>query len=199
MEQKKKLFISKEQLLEFWNEFESTTNKYNIPCKKGCVACCKQYVSLFSFEVVHFRDAIKKLPTKIKKKIQKNYTEYLPYFLENVPQKKSFRYDDLFVEGQNYSKKHAIDRYPCPFLIDQRCVIYNNRPIVCRLHFVLDEPELCELIPLRNAAKESINIQVRFTEFLCALGRCHLVPMIFVLRDLFDKKQKLPNIVYKNE
>lgn len=35
-------------------------------------------------------------------------------------------------------------RTPCPFLAGSGdCAIYNHRPLVCRLYFVLSRPELC--------------------------------------------------------
>ncbi len=199
MKKNNKLYINKENLVEFHNEFEEALGKYEKPCKKGCVSCCKQYISLFSFEVIHFKKAINKLKLNIKQQVKRNYTQYIDYFLANIPNNKTFYYFDLFEGENNYSRRHALDRYPCPFLIDNSCVVYKDRPIVCRLHFVSDQPELCELTPLRNAALPSINLQMKFTEFLVMLGDWHLVPSIYTLRDVFDKKQKLPNIIYKQK
>lgn len=37
---------------------------------------------------------------------------------------------------------------PCPFLVNDQCSIYENRPTVCRAHFSLDVDALmCELTP----------------------------------------------------
>lgn len=39
-------------------------------------------------------------------------------------------------------------RYPCPFLKDSRCSIYEHRPLSCRTHLNLDvDALLCRLVP----------------------------------------------------
>lgn len=42
----------------------------------------------------------------------------------------------------------AVENEPCPFLRDEACSIYENRPIVCRTHFNMDADDLlCQLVP----------------------------------------------------
>lgn len=46
---------------------------------------------------------------------------------------------DVEIEGYNY---------PCPFLVDNQCSVYEVRPAICRTYFNLDQDELlCRLVP----------------------------------------------------
>lgn len=42
----------------------------------------------------------------------------------------------------------AVENEPCPFLRNEECSIYENRPIVCRAHFNMDADDLlCQILP----------------------------------------------------
>ena len=43
-------------------------------------------------------------------------------------------------------------RVPCPFLHEGRCGIYEIRPLACRAHYALHNPELCKM-PHRREQK----------------------------------------------
>lgn len=87
--------------------------KEYIACKKGCSYCCRQGdypISELEFKYINL--AYTKLNQQIKDEINKN------------------------IKGL---QKDNPDSYICPFLIDNECSIYNNRPLVCRAFGVLTE------------------------------------------------------------
>ncbi|WP_061250001.1 YkgJ family cysteine cluster protein [Leptospira alstonii] len=82
-----------------------------IACRSGCSACCKnQSISLSEFEVAGISYYICEL---LDKEMQKRITDKLE------------RYTSKTME--------------CPFLIDERCSVYQFRPLVCRTFHVLDK------------------------------------------------------------
>lgn len=49
--------------------------------------------------------------------------------------------------------------YPCTFLVEGACSIYEHRPLACRTHYNLDEDELlCRLIPGKLVALPLLNV-----------------------------------------
>jgi Fe-S-cluster containining protein len=47
---------------------------------------------------------------------------------------------------------------PCTFLKGGKCSIYANRPFACRIHYALDDPALCKVVP--GEAGKSPNLYV---------------------------------------
>ncbi|PEI52373.1 YkgJ family cysteine cluster protein [Bacillus pseudomycoides] len=96
------------------------------PCKKGCTACCFQQVSLQKIEAQRINIHINK---KIKKVIKYNLKETKAR--KKVP-------SSLWTNRQS-----SIE--PCPFLdiTKGECSIYSIRPMHCRSHFVLSNPNMC--------------------------------------------------------
>lgn len=84
-------------------------------CKSGCDACCHIPVMISAAEAKTIGLAIGVVPAEV------------PPELRNKPAPEW--------RGENY---------PCPFLRDKRCSIYENRPLPCRLLFNLDRDDyLC--------------------------------------------------------
>jgi hypothetical protein len=44
------------------------------------------------------------------------------------------------------SRRYFEARIPCPFLEDERCSVYADRPLVCREHAVTTPPALCDTL-----------------------------------------------------
>ena len=81
-------------------------------CKKGCGKCCKGAQFPYSqIEVEYLMLGVWQLDIETKKIIAENLARI-------VEQKEKFT-GDVF-------------RYDCPFLINNECVVYNFRGIVCR-------------------------------------------------------------------
>lgn len=82
-------------------------------CKEGCAHCCKQGdFPMSELEFKYLMLEYEKLPQKIKEKIELNIKEV---------------------------KKGDTTSYICPFLINDKCTVYKNRPLVCRTFGVLTE------------------------------------------------------------
>jgi uncharacterized protein len=91
-----------------------------ISCKKKCSACCHTEVSATS-------DEAELLYSKIKKG--------LPISLERLKNQN--------LSGAWYQK--SFESRACIFLdAEQTCIVYEDRPAVCRVNFVTSPPSTCD-------------------------------------------------------
>ena len=87
--------------------------KEYIYCKPGCSLCCERgNYPISKIEFDYMMKGYDRLESDIKNIIKKNIEE---------------------------QKKGDPESYTCPFLIEHKCSIYENRPIVCRTFGVLTE------------------------------------------------------------
>lgn len=116
-----------------------------IICQSGCSYCCHQEVMIHAGEgPIIEKYILNKLNKNEKKEIFNNFKAW---------------YTD-----ENRSKLPY--NFPCPLLIDSKCSIYPVRPLVCRMHVVVDSVALCEKEPYREGYFGKQNIQEKYFEKL---------------------------------
>lgn len=82
-------------------------------CSEGCAHCCKQGdYPMSELEFKYLIVGFEKLSEDLKEKIRAN---------------------------MEVTKVGDKDSYVCPFLIENKCSVYHNRPLVCRAFGVLTE------------------------------------------------------------
>lgn len=90
-----------------------------IKCKEGCSYCCEKGEYPFSeLEFNYLIEGYKQLDSNTKKIIKEN--------IKQINKEKSKNTDKIFM-------------HKCPFLIDKRCSVYQNRGIICRTFGLLCE------------------------------------------------------------
>lgn len=90
-----------------------------IKCKEGCSYCCEKGEYPFSeLEFNYLIEGYKQLDSNTKIIIKEN--------IKQINKEKSKNTDKIFM-------------HKCPFLIDKRCSVYNNRGIICRTFGLLCE------------------------------------------------------------
>ena len=186
-----KLHASFDQLKAFRKEFDLHIEKHDIVCKKGCSYCCYQFVPVISFEINYIKDAVRKLKPSVKQKVKEQYLRSMQHFIDNTPDVPVVDYK--YVNGV-YGQLVGKDWIPCPFLVDNECSIYEVRPLTCHLHFQLDDPKLCAANNVRDADVNALNIMGNFVQYCIRLGDFKLVPILMILKDIFEKKRKTKQI-----
>ena len=117
-----------------------------VPCRKGCAACCNYLVPLSVPEAFRLQEDLSSLPVEQGRKMLHACLSAAGKILEKKP--------DIFTceepretNGQEMtsrtSKWYAGLNLSCPFLSDNACISYGNRPIACREHFVTTPAALC--------------------------------------------------------
>lgn len=105
---------------------KETVLEHKIDCAKGCSHCCNMAVDISEFEFPHLRQGLSKLTTGEK---------------EEVKIKAKIRLDKH--KDLNFNERLSAFT-PCPLLDKEgTCMIYENRPMVCRT-FTSPDSNLCE-------------------------------------------------------
>lgn len=119
-------------------------------CKKGCSYCCRQAVTISTWEAQRIAAAINRIPANV------DAVAAVP--VDNAAQTREGTRDSVADAMQE-----AQDRYAgvaCPFLKDDACTIYAVRPLGCRTHFNLgNDPAMCDTIA--NPGEKFVNFNFK--------------------------------------
>jgi Fe-S-cluster containining protein len=118
-------------------------------CKKGCAACCRVLVPLSAPEACALMEFIRTLPSEQQRRIVTRFAQAKSVLLSHGMWERlleigesSQTLDDDVLEPIN--QDYYALRMPCPFLEDEMCSIYDERPAACRELLVTSPPERCQ-------------------------------------------------------
>lgn len=83
----------------------------HVACKPGCSQCCHMNSMIYEHEAIRLAEVTGRKMVR------------LPFRPLDV----------VHVEGMKFNGK------PCPLLLDNKCSVYEDRPLVCRMHHSLRE------------------------------------------------------------
>jgi Fe-S-cluster containining protein len=138
-------------LAEFYATYDSfithniSTSKLKIMCKTGCSRCCHQAVhGCYSFEVINLYRHLRALPDypQIHNRAVKHADEFQMLLLkiqQNPPNANSTHQNALTLALRSF----AAAAKPCPLLVDDKCIVYEDRPAPCRMYHSLTDPIIC--------------------------------------------------------
>ncbi|MBP6824890.1 MAG: YkgJ family cysteine cluster protein [Acidobacteria bacterium] len=139
------------QLIEQADTLTATlSSRYSehLVCRSGCSGCCHHHLSVFAVEAASIRAAIEALPDSLRVQLKARACETL----------------ELEARSESVA---------CPMLIDDRCSIYESRPLICRtqgLPLLIEaedgQPEV-DFCPLNFTAEDAVD----------DLNEDHLVPL----------------------
>lgn len=121
-----------------------TLQGLSVSCQKGCSACCYQLIPLSVAEARYVNTLVEKMPKNRKKKIQERFA----HVLEEVQQ--AGLTEDLMNTAEindsvtELGLKYFAIRVACPFLEDNSCSIYEERPLRCREYLVTSASANCK-------------------------------------------------------
>lgn len=120
-----------------------------ISCKKGCAACCRMLIPLAVPEAFALADAVKAWPVDRREaalarladaRAQLEHAGVLPQLYEIAESERQLD-DDTF---EPINRAYYALRLPCPFLVEEVCSIYDDRPAACRELLVTSPAEWCQ-------------------------------------------------------
>ena len=115
-----------------------------ISCTKGCGACCRQLVPIAQVEARHIRTVVERMDEPRRSTIRARFGEARRRLeesglLQRLLESDQWREGDSRALGLQYFGLGI----PCPFLEEESCSIYHDRPIACREYLVTSPAENC--------------------------------------------------------
>lgn len=115
----------------------------SVSCRAGCGICCRQRVPIATFEAHRLRRVVDSLP-------EPRRSEILARF-KNASERIQEAHDLVRLDEEGLSREEMTRRaanyfrlmIPCPFLENESCSIYDERPLKCREYLVLSPAEHC--------------------------------------------------------
>ena len=169
----------------------------SVSCKKGCTACCRHTIALSEFEAYHIAEIVEEMPEPQRSEVKERFNKALAHFAE-------IGWIERFENCTDYSHKESLEVFidyfkeniQCPFLVDESCSIYDNRPLMCREYMVTSPAENCS-----NPTKENINLvklPVRPSGNIFGLGQekplngLNVIPLIMSLKWVASNPDNFP-------
>jgi Fe-S-cluster containining protein len=127
----------KELLAQVDDWFSRCVNLYpeKISCKSGCSACCRSTFDITLLDAYYLKLGFDAVPDAVKEKVLKKCRERLGEMREHWPE-----LDHPYILNYRPEEDWELlmpeeDETPCVLLGDDgRCLVYDNRPMTCRLH-----------------------------------------------------------------
>jgi Fe-S-cluster containining protein len=115
-----------------------------VSCKKGCGACCRQMVPISPTEARLLARLVAQMPRPRKQAL-------LDRFAQALRRLEAAGLIPMLADRQNWPQGHSkqvgLEYFalgiPCPFLEEESCSIYPDRPITCREYLVTSPAENC--------------------------------------------------------
>jgi Fe-S-cluster containining protein len=155
----------------------------SISCKHGCAACCRQLVPVSETEARQVADLVESLPEPRRGQVRDRFVEaqrrlMAAGLLERLQRHNDWSHAESWPLGLEYLR----ERIACPFLEEESCSIYADRPTACREYLVTSPAENCS-----DSTLESIRCVPLPLKVSTALARCdtptggpplHWIPLI---------------------
>ena len=180
---------------------QASADNKTISCKAGCGACCRMAVPVAEPEAFRLRDVVDAMPEPRRSRVQARFAEAMDVFrdtglLQDMFQSPRTEEDITKIMADlhaYYAKGQA-----CPFLEEESCSIYEERPLICRQFLVTSPAKNCSNI--KGEGVERLPVPARPSRVLIALAsqqkesREAVLPLIQVLewtsenRDLSEER-----------
>jgi Fe-S-cluster containining protein len=141
-----------------------------VSCRRGCGACCRQLVPISGTEAREIRTLVRELPEPRRTEVEGRYRaarERLDGAGLSEPLLSSRPFEPGEAERLGLAYFHL--GIACPFLEDEACSIYEDRPIACHEYLVTSDPAHCA----RPSAEtvECVPVASRVSTALSRVGR----------------------------
>ena len=131
-----------------------------VSCKAGCGACCRQMVPISDIEAHAIAEVIERMP-------EERRAHVMARFADAEQRLAAIKPLDQMIEAVNGANRYefAVEYFKfgvaCPFLEDESCSIYPDRPLICREYLVYTPVENCSkvgegsigVVPISRASK----------------------------------------------
>ncbi len=115
-----------------------------VSCRAACAACCRHLVPVSAAESAMLQEIIQDMPADEREIIKQRFSQAIRKLDESgILEQLNFEVAPTGAEYHELAIKYLSLDIACPFLEDEACTIYSERPLVCREYMVVSEPENC--------------------------------------------------------
>ncbi|HEY2414744.1 MAG TPA: YkgJ family cysteine cluster protein [Pirellulaceae bacterium] len=165
-----------------------------VSCRAGCGACCRQLVAISLPEAMALADVVAAMPPERQVVVRRRFAEALDRLEANgLLEPKQPDRDRYLTQPTAAGRSVAAplaQRYfrqgiACPFLEEESCSIYADRPLVCREYLVTSPAEDCDR--LFETPVERVELPVRVGNVMVQLAHrvggapCETIPLVLAL------------------
>ncbi|MFI5380384.1 MAG: YkgJ family cysteine cluster protein [Tepidisphaerales bacterium] len=116
-----------------------------ISCRKGCGHCCRQPVPIAPAEARALKRLVDAMPAERRDKIRRRFAAAIREFEEaGIAEELRMRGFWERGHGREVGLRYLALRIDCPFLEDESCTIYPDRPLACREYMVTTPADNCQ-------------------------------------------------------
>jgi Fe-S-cluster containining protein len=118
-----------------------------VSCAKGCSACCRaQPVPVTPPEAYALARLVERLPEPRSSTVRAAFAANVAHVREAGLYETYMRRNPSMTrdEARGIARRYMALKLPCPFLADDACSIYAERPFTCRQYLVTSPPRLCD-------------------------------------------------------
>lgn len=151
---------------------------HRVSCKMGCGACCRHLVPISQLEAQHLRDLVDAMPESRRTELLRRFQEAREK-LDRAGLLDRLRHPERDTEQVCKTDQVVTQvcealyadyfrlRIACPFLEEESCSIYEDRPVTCRQYLVTSPAENCAQ---PSAEIHSVELPLRPLEGLLRFG-----------------------------
>lgn len=139
----------------------------SISCCKGCGACCRQPVPVSLSEARRLSALVEEMPEPRRSEVKEKFAA-IEREVEAAGLTRAFLNPDEMAREEVEPAPMAYFRLgmACPFLVEESCGIYEERPLVCREYLVTSPAEYCKAPDERV---ETLRMPLKASEALARL------------------------------
>jgi Fe-S-cluster containining protein len=148
-----------------------------VSCRAGCGACCRQLVAISLTEAQSLADAVAAMPSERQAVIRQRFAEAIRRLeaadLLDPSEPPGNRHlihpasDETGAATPPVAQRYFRQQIACPFLEDESCGIYADRPLVCREYLVTSPAADCAKLYELPIAR--IEVPVHMTDAMVQL------------------------------
>ena len=129
-----------------------------VSCKLGCAACCRHLIPISSVEAVSLAAVVAAMPKERQDEVRRRFGAAVVRLEDaGLLDAKAKKGREALVSNaapgespwENVSRRYFELQLACPFLVDEACEIYEDRPLVCGEYQVTTPAEWCDELSSR--------------------------------------------------
>ncbi|MHC4258900.1 MAG: hypothetical protein ACYSTF_00595 [Planctomycetota bacterium] len=145
---------------------KAVSSGFTVPCRKGCAVCCHNLVCLSVPEALRLVEEVGKLPLGRRMRMVRSCRLIAETILARLDPAYNYgkstpvrvaRYCSQLSNVLSWYFRRGLS---CPFLDNDVCTIYRNRPIICREHMVIGFGSPCRADGMDQTFKMDLPISI---------------------------------------